>query len=113
MDATWIESGFDLNGQHVGVSVRQLTADEYRRLAAEIAWFADELLVVQKTSPGWRPIIERILSHDVTVTMDERQLKGDPRVWDELNCRLFQTFVVVNRLDTAIRQHLTAVQALA
>jgi len=69
--------------------------------------------LVQKTSPGWRPIIERILSRDVTVTIDERQLKGDPRVWDELICRLFQTFVVVNRLDTAIRQHLTAVQALA
>jgi len=113
MAATWIKSGFDLNGQHVGVSVRQLSADEHRRLAAEIAWFADEILLSQKTSDGWRPVIERILSQDVTVTMDERQLNGDPHVWDELICRLFQTFVVVNRLDAAIRQHLTADQAFA
>jgi len=113
MDATWIQSGFELNGQHVGVSVRQLTADEHRRLAAEIAWFMDEILMVQKTSPSWRPIIERILSRDVTVTLNEEQLKGDSHFWDELICRLFQTFVAVNCLDAAIRQHLMAARELA
>ena len=113
MDSTWIQSGFELNGQHVGVSVRRLSADEHRRLAAEIAWFADEVLLAQRASAGWGPIIERILSQGVTVTMDEEQLNGNPHAWDELVCRLFQTFVVVNQLDGAIKQHLMASRAIA
>ena len=51
----WIESSFDVNGHHFRVSARRLVDHERERMAAEMAWFADDLSTpdVDLEAIGW------------------------------------------------------------
>lgn len=110
MSATWINCGFELEGQQINVAVRRLEPDERRRMAAEIAWFADGMLAAG-TAPkpeGWPDLLDRILSQDVTITLDEARFGEAEDVWDQLVCRVFEAFVTANHLDPTIRRHLAS-----
>ena len=96
--------GFTFDDQQVVVSVRRLTAGERQRVAAEIAWFAEGLLTATPQSEGWRTLIDRILSQDVAITLDEERM--NTVAWDQLICRVFETFVTANQLDGSIRDYL-------
>jgi hypothetical protein len=67
MSAMWVESGFDVSGRHVSISVKRLGDHEGERLAAEMAWFAQGLLTrdVDVQSVGWERVLQRILSEHV------------------------------------------------
>jgi hypothetical protein len=107
MDAGWINCGFILAGQSVNVSVRRLSADERQRMAAEIAWFAENLLTAHPQSERWSMLLDRILSQDVSITIDEARFSNTRRAWDQLICLTFQAFVTANNLDGSIRTHLS------
>ncbi len=51
----WVDTSFDADGHHVGVSVRRLEDHEADRIAAEMAWFAHRLLTsgVDSEAIGW------------------------------------------------------------
>ena len=100
---TWIECSFDIEGQHIGVSVRRLDDDERRRMAAEIAWFAEGLLTpgVDLGSTGWPALLDTILSHSVAITLDEDSADDAVDFWNQVICRTFEAFVRANRLYPA------------
>ena len=91
-----------ISGQPVRVAVRRLGPDEAQRIAAEIAWFAESVLD-GSTCAGWRQLLDRILTQDVTITMDVDLFGHTGAAWDQLVCRAFETFVVTNGLDRDIR----------
>jgi hypothetical protein len=106
VDAAWIDCGFFLCGQRVNVSVRRLNEDERRRVAAEIAWFAESLLTTTPQSESWSELFNRILSQDVSITLDEEAFSQTNRDWDQLICRTFEAFVTANELGGQIRSQL-------
>ena len=106
MDPAWIECGFTLAGQYVTVSVRRLGPEERQRVAAEIAWFAEGVMTEIHHREAWRTVCDRILSRDVTITLDEERLNGVEGAWDQLVCRAFEAFVTANELDGTIKRHL-------
>jgi len=101
----WMECGLMIGGQPVRVAVRRLGPDEAQRVAAEIAWFADGLLE-GSTCAGWQQLLDRILTQDVAITMDEELFHRADAAWDQLVCRAFETFVVANGLDIRTRLRL-------
>jgi len=103
MDAGWIDCGFFLAGQRVNVSVRRLSAEERQRVAAEIAWFAESLLMATSLSENWSELINRILSQDVSITLDEAMFGKTNRDWDQLICLTFEAFVAANELGGPIK----------
>jgi hypothetical protein len=110
MRGAWIESSFDVEGQHVGVSVRRLDDDERRRMAAEIAWFAEGLLTpgVDLGSTGWPALLDTILSHSVAITLDEDRADDAVDFWNQVICRTFDAFVKANQLYPVLENHLGA-----
>jgi hypothetical protein len=104
---SWIECSFDLDGRHVGVSVRRLDDDERRRMAAEIAWFAQGVLSsLELKAMEWPAFLQRILLHDVSITVDEEGLDLIAGFWDRALCRVFEAFVLANGLGPVVRTHL-------
>ena len=106
MDASWIQCGFLLGGQRISVSVRPLNPDERQRMAAEIAWFAENLLTANAQPERWSVFLDRILSEDVSITLDDTRFCNTRRAWDQLICLTFQAFVTANNLEGTIRNHL-------
>ena len=106
MDADWIDCGFHLSGQRVNVSVRRLSPDERQRVAAEIAWFADSLLAAVPQSESWSTLLNRILSQDVSITLDEKTFGHSNRDWERLICLTFEVFVTANELGGQITRQL-------
>ena len=106
MDAGWIDCGFFLAGQRVTVSVRRLNPDERQRVAAEIAWFAESLLAATPQSERWSMLLNRILSEDVSITLDKAQFGHKKRDWDRLICLTFEAFVKANELNGSINRQL-------
>jgi len=104
----WIDCAFDVDGEHVRVAVRRLDADERRMMAAEIGWFAESLLAPSPAPrpSGWSELLERILTSDVAITVDDAMYGKSDQSWDELVCRAFEAFVCANGLDGPIRQYL-------
>jgi hypothetical protein len=110
----WIECSFDVDGRQVGVSVRRLDDDERRRIAAEIAWFVQGILSrTELKAMDWSAFLQRILSNDVSITVDEDGLDSITGFWDRVLCRVFETFVLANGLDPAVRMHLTEIKTVA
>ena len=107
MDGTWIQCGVFVGDQRVDVSVRRLGPDERQRMAAEIAWFAENLLTANAQSDRWSVLLDRILSQDVSITLDEAQFSHSDRAWDQLICLTFQAFVTANKLGGPIRSQLS------
>jgi len=103
MGAGWIDCGFFVAGQRVDVSVRRLSAGERQRVAAEIAWFAESLLMSTPQSKNWSALINRILSQDVSITLDESRFGHANRDWDQLICLTFEAFVTANELGGPIK----------
>ena len=108
MDASWIDCAFEVEGERVEVAVRRLTADERQRMSAEIAWHADVVLTSKNGArpSGWSVLLERILAHNVAITISEDVRWQSKSAWDELVCRVFEMFVIANDLDAPIRRHL-------
>ena len=106
MEASWIDCGFFLSGQRVNVSVRRLGPEERQRVAAEIAWFAENLLTDTPESPSWSMLLDRILSQDVSITLDEKTFSPAKRDWDRLICLTFEAFVNANELGGPIKRRL-------
>jgi hypothetical protein len=89
----------------VNVSVRRLSPDERQRIAAEVAWFAENLVTAHPQSERWGLLLDRILSQDVSITFDEARFSNTRHAWDQLICLTFQAFVTANSLDGSIRRH--------
>lgn len=106
MDSGWIDCGFLLSGQRVNVSVRRLCPEERQRVAAEIAWFAESLLAAIPQSESWSKLFDRILSEDVSITLDEQAFSPAKQDWDQLICLTFEAFVKANELGGPIERHL-------
>src|SRR5262245_8140553 len=105
MDPAWIQCGFTIGDQQVQVSVRRLNPDQRRRVAAEIAWFAEGLLSTGRPcSPEWKTLLDRILTQDVAVTLDQERLGHGRDAWDQLVCRTFEAFLTANQLDRDIKR---------
>jgi hypothetical protein len=100
---SWIQSSFELHGRRVSVSVRRLPDDERRRVAAQVAWFADAVLHGAKPSAAeWPAFFQDILTNDVTITVEEDGIDAITGFWDHALCRIFQTYLRANQLDPAI-----------
>lgn len=106
MGAGWIDCGFFLSGQRVKVSVRRLSPEERQRVAAEIAWFAETLLTAAPQSESWSTLFNRILSEDVSITLDEATFSHANRDWNQLICLTFEAFVTANELGEPIQRQL-------
>jgi len=106
MDGGWIDCGFYVAGQRVKVSVRRLSLEERQRVAAEIVWFAESLLMAAPQSESWSTLLNRILAQDVSITLDERRFSPTPRDWDRLLCLTFEAFVIANELGEPIKSQL-------
>ena len=108
---TWIECSFDVEGQHIGVSVKRLDDDERQRMAAEIAWYAAGLLtpgVEPGSTSSWPALLDQILSHYVAITVDEDRSDAAVDFWNQVICRSFGAFARTNRLFSDLEQHLGA-----
>jgi hypothetical protein len=103
---TWIESSFEVDGHHFGVSVKRLDDHERERTAAEIAWFAHGLVSpeVDPEAIGWTTLLQQILSECVAITADEGALDRLESLWDHVIGRALEAFVQGNELDPALRR---------
>jgi hypothetical protein len=106
----WIESSFDVDGRHFRVSAKRLVDHERERMAAEIAWFAHDLLTpdVDFEAIGWTTLLQRILSEYVAITVDEDTLDRLDSMWDQVVRRALRVFMQVNELDLALKRSLRA-----
>jgi hypothetical protein len=103
----WVDTSFDVDGHHVGVSVRRLEDPEAERIAAEMAWFAQRLLTgVDIEGIGWTTFLQQILSDSVDLTVAEDTLTQLESKWDLVVCRTLSVFVEANKLGPALRRYL-------
>jgi hypothetical protein len=101
---SWIQRSFDLHGRRVGVLVRRLPDDERRRVAAQIAWFADGIIDgADPSAMHWPAFLQDILANDVAITLDEEGTDTISGFWDHMLYRILQTFLSANQLDPAVR----------
>ena len=108
----WMERGLMIAGHSVKVAVRRLDPDEAQRVAAEIAWFADAVFD-GSVRPEWQQLLDRILTHDVAITLDENLFSRTDAAWDQLVRQAFETFVAANGLDGTIRTRLAVAPRFA
>jgi hypothetical protein len=101
----WIACSVDVAGQHVGVSVRNLDEDERRRMAAQIAWFAEGMITpgVELDATGWPAVLEAILARDVAITLDDDRPVDTDDFWNQVVCRAFEVFVTANGLRPTLK----------
>jgi hypothetical protein len=115
MAAGWIEASFDLEGHHIGVSVKRLPDEEAARLAASLAWFASVA-----TTPGgdldateWPHLLRRIMREYVSLTVADEALEQLEELWTPLCSGALRTFIQVNEIDPLLTHHLLRAGCLA
>ena len=50
---------------------------------------------------GWPDFLQRMLAHNVTITLDEKGLHDATSFWHHVVCRMFEVMMIANDLDPA------------
>jgi hypothetical protein len=99
----WIKCSFEVQGRPVTASVRRFDQDERQRVSAEIAWFLESLAAgLELATIGWPDFLERVVSPNVAVTVDEHGLEPAPHFWNQLFCRTFEALMLANDLPPGL-----------